>query len=566
MSSFPVSRRAFLKTGAVAAAAAATAATPGVAAAQTARAPHREIEEMTIAEMQASMTAGDLTARDLVNAYLRRIAMIDRGATDLRSIIETNPGALAIAGERDRERRSGAVRGPLHGIPVVVKENIDTDDAMLTTAGSFALADSTVGQDATVAAQLKAAGAIIIGKANLSQWANFRSFQSSSGWSSRGGQCRNPYILDRNPCGSSSGSAAAVSANLAAASLGTETDGSVVCPSTANGVVGIKPSVGLTSRAGVVPISRSQDTIGPIGRTVADAAAVLGALTGVDARDPFTADSAGNSYTDYTQFLDPNGIAGSRIGVARELFFFSPETSAVMEEALAALVGLGATLVDPVSFPSFAEFSTSPAEFDVLLYEFKTDMALYLATRNGGPKTLADLIAFNNANADIELTYFGQEIFDLSETFGDLSDPGYLQALSDSHRISREEGIDAVMDTYALDAIVAPTGSPAWPVDLVNGDHFLGGTSSYAAMAGYPLVTVPMGFSFGMPVGMTFMGRRWAEPTLIKLASGFEAGTGVRAAPGFAPTLDGGGGAATTTAPAGPTTVSREDALSLWRR
>ena len=312
----------------------------------------------------------------------------------------------------------------------------------------------------------------------------------------------------------------------------------------------------------MVPISRSQDTVGPLGRTVADAAAVLGPLTGVDPRDPFTAASDGNSFTDYTQFLDPNGLAGARIGVARELFFFSPETEAAMEDAVAALAALGATVVDPISFPSFAEFSTSPAEFDVLLFEFKTDVALYLETRIGGPKTLADLIAFNNANAAAEMTWFGQEVFELSETFGPLTDPAYLQALADSHRISRDEGIDAVMDAEALDAIVAPTGSPSWPNDLINGDHFLGGSSSYAAMAGYPLVTVPMGTSFGLPVGITFMGRAWSEPTLIKLASGFEAGVGARTKPEFLSTLPDPG----PTRPPRPRTLTREEALELFHK
>ncbi len=407
-----LTRRSFLtRTGmAAGAAAVGTAASPVVAAAVP---PHAAVEELTIAEMQTAMESGELTSLALTEAYLERIKALDRGSVDLRSFNEVNPDARAIARNMDRERREGSVRGPLHGIPIVIKENIDTDDAMLTTAGSLALVDSSSGADATVAARLRDAGAVIIGKANLSEWANFRSFQSSSGWSARGGQCRNPYVLDRNPCGSSSGSGAAVSANLAAASLGTETDGSIVCPGTTNGVVGIKPTVGLTSRAGVVPISRSQDTVGPLGRTVADAAAVLGPLTGVDPRDPYTAASEGNSFTDYTQFLDPNGLAGARIGVARELFFFSPETEAAMEEAVAALAALGATVVDPISFPSFAEFSTSPAEFDVLLFEFKTDVALYLETRIGGPKTLADLIAFNNANAAAEMTWFGQEIFEL---------------------------------------------------------------------------------------------------------------------------------------------------------
>ena len=490
-----------------------------------------------MAEMQAAMAAGKLTAVNLAQKYLRRIRAIDRGTIDLRSIIEVNPDALSIARELDKERRQGKVRGPLHGIPVVIKDNIDTADEMATTAGSLALVDSSPSADATVAARLREAGAVILAKTNLSEWANFRGFQSSSGWSARGGACRNPYVLDRNPCGSSSGSGAAISANLAAVSLGTETDGSIVCPSTANGIVGIKPTVGLTSRAGVVPISRTQDTIGPMARTVADAAAVLGALTGVDSRDPATAASEGNSHTDYTTFLDPDGLNGARLGVARQLFFQSPETSAILEQALTVLAGAGAELVDPVEFPSFEEFSTASPEFDVLLLEFKTDMALYLATRNGGPRTLADLIEFNEANADVELKWFGQEIFELSEGRGGVDDPDYPTALANSLRISRDEGLDAVFASYGVDAIVAPTGSPAWPTDLVNGDHFLGGTSSYAAMAGYPLITVPMGTSFGLPVGLTFMGRQWDEPTLIRLASGFEAARGPRPVPQFLETL-----------------------------
>jgi len=537
----PSNRRAFLKSGAVAAAAVAVrpVGDPMTARQSPSRRPRpsADIEEMTVAEMQAAMAAGKLTAVNLAQKYLRRIRAIDRGTIDLRSIIEVNPDALSIARELDKERRQGKVRGPLHGIPVVIKDNIDTADEMATTAGSLALVDSSPSADATVAARLREAGAVILAKTNLSEWANFRGFQSSSGWSARGGACRNPYVLDRNPCGSSSGSGAAISANLAAVSLGTETDGSIVCPSTANGIVGIKPTVGLTSRAGVVPISRTQDTIGPMARTVADAAAVLGALTGVDSRDPATAASEGNSHTDYTTFLDPDGLNGARLGVARQLFFQSPETSAILEQALTVLAGAGAELVDPVEFPSFEEFSTASPEFDVLLLEFKTDMALYLATRNGGPRTLADLIEFNEANADVELKWFGQEIFELSEGRGGVDDPDYPTALANSLRISRDEGLDAVFASYGVDAIVAPTGSPAWPTDLVNGDHFLGGTSSYAAMAGYPLITVPMGTSFGLPVGLTFMGRQWDEPTLIRLASGFEAARGPRPVPQFLETL-----------------------------
>jgi amidase len=537
----PSNRRTFLKSGA--AAAAALAVPPRADRATSHPMPSRQprpaadVEEMTVADMQSAMAAGKLSAVKLVRKYLRRIKAIDEGPIDLRSIIELNPDAVAIARELDRERRQGRVRGPLHGIPVVIKDNIDTADKMLTTAGSLALVDSSPGADATVAARLREAGAVILAKTNLSEWANFRGFQSSSGWSARGGACRNPYVLDRNPCGSSSGSGAAVAANLAAVSLGTETDGSIVCPSTANGIVGIKPTVGLTSRAGVVPISRTQDTIGPMGRTVADAAAVLGALTGVDARDPATAASEGKSYTDYTQFVDPGGLRGARLGVARQLFFQSPETSALMEETLGVLSDAGAELIDPVEFPSFDEFSTASPEFDVLLLEFKTDMALYLATRNGGPKTLADLIAFNEANAGTELKWFGQEIFELAESRGGINDPDYADALARSLSISRVNGLDKVFATYSVDAIIAPTGSPAWPTDLVNGDHFLGGTSSYAAMAGYPLITVPMGTSFGLPVGITFMGRQWDEPGLIKLASGYEATRGPRPVPGFLETL-----------------------------
>ncbi len=544
-------RRTFLRAGA---ATAATAATMTTLAAGTAAAdsdtdaapgarnrPRREVEELTLGEMAAGMASGELTSRRLVAAYRARIRRLDRGRVDLRSVIELNPEALSVARALDRERARGHVRGPLHGIPVLLKDNIDTDPdldgGIGTTAGSLALADSRPGGDATLTARLREAGAVILGKANLSEWANFRGFQSSSGWSAVGGACRSPVVLDRNPCGSSSGSAAAVAASLAAVALGTETDGSIVCPASACGIVGIKPTVGLTSRAGVVPISRTQDTVGPMGRTVADAAVVLGALTGVDERDPATADSEGNSFDDYTQFLDHDGLKGARIGVARQLFFDSPETTAIMDRVVAALPDLGVEVVDPVQFPSFDEFTNASPEFDVLLLEFKSDIAAYLATRDGGPRTLADLIAFNDDNAETELKWFGQEIFGLSEATGGVDDPDYPGKLAASLRISRDEGLDAVLDDNRLDAIIAPTGSPAWPTDLVSGDAFIGGTSSYAAMAGYPLVTVPMGDSFGLPVGLTFMGRRWSESTLIKLASGFEANLGARRPPAYLTTL-----------------------------
>lgn len=499
--------------------------------------PHPQLEEMTIAEMTAAMETGDLTSYRLTEMYLERITLMEE-TLDLRSILHVNPAALAIASVLDVERVEGTIRGPLHGIPVLLKDNIDTED-MPTTAGSFALVESKPGADATIVSRLKAAGAVLLGKTNLSEWANFRSDNSSSGWSAVGGACRNPYVLDRNPCGSSSGSGTAVSANLAAAAIGTETDGSIVCPSSLTGIVGLKPTVGATSRAGVVPISRTQDTIGPMARTVADAATVLGSLTGVDERDAATATSEGLTFDDYTQFLDPGGLTGARIGVARQLFHGgSPETTAVMDGIVELLAGFGSTVVDPVEFPSFEEFTNASPELDVLLLEFKTDLALYLETRIGGPKTLAELIEFNRANADTELKWFGQETFEAAEARGGVFAPEYAAAVAASLRISRDEGLDAVLDAHDLDVIIAPTGGPAWTTDLVNGDNFGGGSAAYAAMAGYPLITVPMGSVFGLPVGISFMGRRWSEATLIKVASGFEEKLGGRQTPRFLPTLE----------------------------
>jgi len=427
----------------------------------------------------------------------------------------------------------------LHGIPVLLKDNVDTHDQMQTAAGSLALVGTPALQDSTVAARLRAAGAVILGKTTLSEWANFRSFFSSSGWSGRGGQCNNPYAIDRNPCGSSSGSGAAASANFAAVSIGTETDGSIVCPANENGVVGIKPTVGLVSRAGVVPISHTQDTVGPHARTVADAAAVLGALVGVDSRDPATAASAGKFHRDYTQFLDPNGVNGVRIGVAREYEGVgSPHTDAVFEDALSALHGAGAILVD-VSFPHLSEINSGGSEFTVLLNDFKHDLNAYLSTRTGVPITsLADAIAFNNAHAAQEMPFFAQEIFDLAQTFsGDLSDPAYLTALARDKVIGGSEGIDAILATNNVQAIVAPTDTPAWPTDLINADHFIFGSSSAAAIVGYPIIVVPMGFSFGLPLGLSIMGTAFSEPTLIKIASGFEHASQARRAPKFLATL-----------------------------
>jgi amidase len=528
-----VSRRSFLRyttaTGAVAAAAAPAQADHGV--------PPFRFEEATIAELQAAMAAGRLTARELTRAYLQRIRRIDHSGIQLNSVVEVNPDALDIAAELDGERRGGRDRGPLHGIPILVKDNFATRDRMQTTAGSLALLGSRVPRDAFVIRRLRRAGAVILGKLNLSEWANFRSLQSSSGWSARAGQCLGPYVLDRNPCGSSSGSGAAVAANLAAASLGTETDGSIVCPSSHNALVGIKPTLGLTSRSGVVPIAHSQDVTGPMARTVADAATVLGPMTGVDPRDPATADSRGHAVGDYRRFLDPDGLRGARVGVWREgVFGISPEADAVAEAAIGELSRLGATVVDPADIPNVAD--VFGPELTVLLFEFKVDIAAYLSElERTSMRTLADLIAFNDANAERELRWFGQEIFLLAEETTGLDDPAYLEALRTSKRLA-QEGIDGTLARFDLDAIVSLTNSPPWTTDLVNGDHFLTASSTPAAVAGYPSITVPAGFSFGeLPVGINLIGRRWDEPTLLRLAHGFEQGTRVRHAPRFLPSL-----------------------------
>jgi amidase len=486
----------------------------------------------SIEELQRLMSRGRLSSRELVQIYLRRIRVIDKGL-DLRSIIEVNPDVHRIAAQLDQERRSNGPRGPLHGIPILLKDNIDTADRMQTTAGSLALAGASALQDATLARRLRDAGAVILGKANLSEWANFRGFQSSSGWSGVGRQCRNPHILDRNPCGSSSGSAAAVAAALTAAALGTETDGSIVCPSAQCGVAGIKPTVGLTSRAGVVPISATQDTVGPHGRTLADAAAVLGALTGNDPRDPKTAASVGHFSRNYSQFIDPNGLDGARIGIARQFLGSTPETDEVFEQAVQVMTDAGAVVIDPIEIPSFDEFNADPSELIVLIFEFKRDLNAYLATRSGVPvATLADVIQFNIDHADEELEFFGQELMELAQA-DTFSEAEYQQALVRGPQLAGEQGIDAALAANDLDAIVAPTNTPAWPTDLINGDAFLFGSSGFAAVAGYPLVTVTAGFVFGLPVGITFMASAWSEPTLIRIASGFEAVADVRSRPRF---------------------------------
>ena len=500
------------------------------------------LEEATIADGQTAMAAGQISARQLVEQYLARIEQLDRAGPELRSILEVNPDALQIADALDEERGTKGPRGPLHGIPILLKDNIDTGDQMLTTAGSLALLGTRPPQDATVAKRLRDAGAVLLGKTNLSEWANFRSTQSSSGWSARGGQGRNPYLLSANPCGSSSGSAAAVAANLAIASLGTETDGSIVCPAHANGVVGLKPTVGLTSRAGVIPIAHSQDTVGPMARTVRDAAILLGVLAGIDPRDPATGESAGKVHTDYTQFLDADGLRGARIGVPRKVYFgYSPEADAIVEEAIRTMRELGATIVDPADIPTVNLIAGGRDEFTVLLYEFKADLAAYLQTRVADERhpdvramrSLADIIAFNEANKAEEMPYFGQEIFLMAVEKGDRDERGYTRALEASRRVSREKGLDAVMDEHKLDALVAPTGGPAWPIDLEQGDRHSGGSSSPAAMAGYPLISVPVGYVTGAPIGMTFMGRAFSEPMLLRLAYAFEQATKARRRPQF---------------------------------
>jgi len=538
-----IGRRDFLRYGALGGAmgvaARAVGRWPVEAAAKAARpaAGAVALEEATIDGLQAQMKAGSLTARRLTQAYLDRIEALDRQGPALRSVIETNPEALAIADGLDAERKAKGPRGPLHGIPILIKDNLGTADRMTTTAGSLALAGSIPLRDSFVAQRLREAGAVLLGKANLSEWANIRSSHSSSGWSGRGGQCRNPYALDRNPCGSSSGSGSAVSANLCAAAIGTETDGSIVCPSTANGLVGIKPTLGLVSRAGIIPIAHSQDTAGPMTRTVRDAAILLAAIAGPDPRDAATAE-AGRAPKDYTSFLDEGGLRGARVGVARKYFGFHSGVDKVMEAALAEIKKRGAEVVDPADIPHTGEYDET--ELTVLLYELKADLNAYLASL--GPKaavkTLADVIAFNEAHRDEEMPYFGQDLFIKAQEKGPLTDLAYVEALARNKRLAALEGIDAVMNKEKLDAIVAPTGGPAWMTDLVDGDHFGGGLSTPPAVAGYPHVTVPAGYVFGLPVGISFVGRAWTEPVLIKLAYAFEQATRARRAPPLRPSAD----------------------------
>lgn len=496
-----------------------------------------ELDEITISQLQDGMKSGQFTARSLVEKYSARIDQIDKHGPFVNAVIEMNPDALAIADALDKERKAKGPRGPMHGIPILIKDNIDTADKMMTTAGSLALVGSKPPQDSFVAQKLRSAGAVILGKTNLSEWANIRCSHSTSGWSGRGGLTKNPYALDRNPCGSSSGTGAGISASLCAVGIGTETDGSIVCPSSSNGLAGIKPTVGLVSRSGIIPISHSQDGAGPMCRTVRDAAILLGVLTGVDPADSATAASAGKSYTDYAQFCDSNGLKGARIGVARKYFGFNDAVDALMEQSIDVMKAQGATLVDPANIETLGKFDES--ELLVMLYELKADLNAYLARL--GPsapvRTLKEVIEFNDRNLQKEMPYFGQDLFLKAEAKGPLSDKAYLDALDKNHRLARTDGIDAIMDKHQLDALVAPTGGPAWLTDLLNGDHVAGGSSNAAAVAGYPNINVTAGLVSGLPIGISFFGRAWSEPTLIRAAYAFEQATKARQTPRFLPTI-----------------------------
>jgi amidase len=500
-----------------------------------------ELEGLSIRELQARMESGQDSARSLVTKYLERIEALNARGPELRAVIEINPEAAALAEALDAERKSKGPRGPLHGIPILLKDNIETADKMSTTAGSLALEGSIAARDAGIAARLREAGAVLLGKANMSEWANFRSTRSTSGWSARGGQCRNPYALDRNPSGSSSGSAVAAAACFAAAAVGTETDGSIVSPASICSIVGIKPTLGLLSRGGIIPIAHSQDTAGPMARSVADAAILLGAMVGEDGRDALSREGAARGLRDYAGSLDPNGLKGARLGVARKkLFGQSAKVDKVIEEALSDLRKLGAELVDPVDIPTIGGFDDS--ELLVLLYEFKADLNAYLATLGPGAriKSLAELIAWNEANKDRELVFFGQELFEMANAKGPLSSKEYREALATSQKMSRAEGLDAALKNprRRLDALVCPTGSLPWLIDPVNGDSGYFGASTTPAVAGYPHITVPAGYASGLPVGLSFIGLPFSEPSLIRLAFAYEQATRHRVAPGFPVTAD----------------------------
>lgn len=501
----------------------------GAAAAGSGTPAGFSLDEATVDQLQEAMASGRSTAKSLTACYLSRIAALD---PKLRSVIETNPDAGTLAQALDAERKRSGPRGPLHGIPVLVKDNIDSADRMKTTAGSLALLDApTPARDAFVMQRLRAAGALLLGKTNLSEWANFRSRQSSSGWSGRGGQTRNPYALDRDPSGSSSGSAVAVAASLCAVAVGTETNGSIVSPARACGVVGLKPTVGLVSRSGIIPIAHSMDTAGPMARTVRDAAILLGVMAGVDPEDPATAAAKDRLHQDYTAFLDPDGLRGARLGLARSFFGDNPRVDPLMKAAIEVLKARGAVLVDPADLGASSAYGE--ASYQVMLYEFKADLEAYLAKRGGPVRTLAELIAWNEAHRDRELPLFGQDILVAAQAKGPLSEEAYLKALEKARRMAGPEGIDAVMDKHRLDALIAPTGGPAALIDPLYGSRGVGSCSTPAAVAGYPHITVPMGFVHGLPAGISFFGRAWSEPVLLKLAFAYERATKHRRTPRY---------------------------------
>ena len=495
--------------------------------------PAFDFDEITVDRLRQGIESGEYTALSIAEKYLARIEQLDKKGPAVNAIIEINPDALSIAEELDRERKAKGSRGPLHGIPIILKDNIDTGDRMQTTAGSLALEGSIAPRDSFVAERLRDAGAVILAKANLSEWANFRGRNSVSGWSGRGGLTRNPYALDRNACGSSSGSAVAVSANLCPLAIGTETNGSVICPSSINGIVGIKPTLGLVSRSGIIPISHNQDTAGPMGRTVRDAALFLGALTGIDPRDKATAASEGRLHADYTQFLDSDGLRGARIGVWRGAMGFSGRVDELINNALLVMKERGAELVDPIELAPRSAYGDAP--FEVLLYEFKAGLNAYLAglKQNVKVRNLSDVIAFNEQHADEELRHFGQEILIAANQRGGLDSQPYHDALQKARLLSRTEGIDRAMSEHKLDAIVTSSTGPAWVTDLVHGDRSSHGSASPAAIAGYPHITVPAGFVRGLPVGISFFGARFSEPVLLKVAYGFERATMLRQKPRF---------------------------------
>ncbi len=510
--------------------ASAPAAKPADAAAQPSA---FAFEEAGVASLQARMDKDELSSRALTQAYLDRIAAIDKAGPMLNSVIELNPDALKEADARDAERKDGKKRSALHGIPVLLKDNIDATP-MVNSAGSLALANHRPKNDAFLVQRLREAGAVILGKTNLSEWANFRSSRSTSGWSGRGGQTKHPYALDRNPCGSSGGTGTAIAANLATVGIGTETDGSIICPSAVAGLVGIKPTVGLVSRSGIIPISHSQDTAGPMTRSVADAAALLAAITGKDDADAATQHSVGKAVFDYTANLKTDGLKGARIGVVRKLMGYQPDVDAAMEKAIASIKASGAEVVD-AEIPTLGEWDKP--EFEVLLYEFKADLEAYLAKSDAPVKTLAELIEFNKKNASAEMPYFAQELFEKAQAKGPLTDAAYIEARTKARKLAGPEGIDAALKSQKLDALIAPSMSPAWLTDPVNGDHFTGAGYGAAAVAGTPSITVPMGDSHGLPLGITFMGPAWSEPRLIELAYSFEQATKARRAPKFEPTV-----------------------------